>query len=94
MAKGMGRASEVTTIGLSVVVCFVIGYLADRWLGTSPILAVVGLVLGLLTAFLQLMQLIKRLPDTDTGNRQRVRFADEEDSDEESSDRADDDDDW
>ena len=86
MAKAMGRASEASTIGFSIAICFVIGYWCDRWLGTSPIFAVVGLGLGLATAFLQLLKLIKKLPDSDTGNRREVRFPDEEDSSEEDSD--------
>ena len=69
MAKAMGRASEASTIGFTIAICFVVGFWLDRWLETSPILSVVGLGLGLATAFAQLMAMIRRLMGKDSMQR-------------------------
>ena len=84
----MGRASEASTIGFTVVICFVIGFWLDRWLETGPILSVVGLGLGLVTAFMQLLRMIRRLPNSDTGDRRQVRFPDELENEEDSDDES------
>ncbi|HEX2438179.1 MAG TPA: AtpZ/AtpI family protein, partial [Methylomirabilota bacterium] len=42
---------ELSTVGLTLVVCTVIGlaggYYLDRWLGSSPWLTLIGLLLGI-----------------------------------------------
>jgi F0F1-type ATP synthase assembly protein I len=47
-------AVEFLTLGLTlavtIVVCGALGYLVDRWLGTSPIFTLVGVVLGIAAA--------------------------------------------
>ena len=50
----LGPAVEFLTLGLSSAVMVAagagLGYLVDRWAGTSPVFTLVGLVLGLATA--------------------------------------------
>jgi ATP synthase protein I len=51
--------------GLILFACVVsfcgAGWLADRWLGTSPWLMVVGLVLGAIAGFYQFIRLTNKL---------------------------------
>jgi F0F1-type ATP synthase assembly protein I len=58
-------AVEFLTLGLSVavalVVCTALGYLVDRWLGTSPWFTLVGLVLGIAAAVLLTVSRVRRL---------------------------------
>lgn len=52
-AKAWGMALDLvfTTVGM-----FLLGYLIDRWLGTGPWGAVVGVVLGFVTAAVRLVR--------------------------------------
>ena len=57
MGEGSGPpplgAATLIGIGTTSAVCLalptVLGWLADRWLGTSPLLVLIGLVLGIAT---------------------------------------------
>jgi ATP synthase protein I len=55
---------ELSTIGITLVVATVIGlaggYYLDRWLGTSPWLTLVGLLLGIAAGFVNLFRSVKR----------------------------------
>ncbi|HEX9819407.1 MAG TPA: AtpZ/AtpI family protein [Methylomirabilota bacterium] len=55
---------ELSTIGLALVIATVIGlaggYYLDRWLGTSPWLTLIGLVLGIAAGFVNLFRAVKR----------------------------------
>ncbi|HKQ65626.1 MAG TPA: AtpZ/AtpI family protein [Methylomirabilota bacterium] len=55
---------ELSSIGLVLVVSTIIGlvggYYADRWLGTSPWLLLVGLVLGIAAGFVNLFRSVTR----------------------------------
>jgi ATP synthase protein I len=55
---------ELSTIGLTLVVATVLGlaggYYLDRWLGTSPWLTLVGLLLGIAAGFVNLFRTVKR----------------------------------
>ena len=55
---------ELSSIGLALVVATVIGlvagYWADRWLGTSPWLMLIGLGLGIAAGFVNLFRSVKR----------------------------------
>ena len=55
---------ELSTIGITLVVATVIGlaggYYLDRWLGTSPWLTLIGLVLGIAAGFVNLFRAVKR----------------------------------
>jgi ATP synthase protein I len=55
---------ELSTIGLALVIATVIGlaggYYLDRWLGTSPWLTLIGLVLGIAAGFVNLFRSVRR----------------------------------
>jgi ATP synthase protein I len=55
---------ELSSIGLTLVAATVIGlvagYWADRWLGTSPWLMLIGLGLGIAAGFVNLFRSVKR----------------------------------
>ena len=61
MAKAIGRASEASTVAFTIGICFLVGYWIDRSAGTSPLFSVIGLALGMVTAFLQLIKLARRI---------------------------------
>jgi len=55
---------ELSSVGLALVVSTVIGlvggYYADRWLGTSPWLLLLGLGLGIVAGFVNLFRSVNR----------------------------------
>jgi ATP synthase protein I len=55
---------ELSSIGFALVIATVIGlvggYYADRWLGTSPWLLLLGLVLGIVAGFVNLFRSVNR----------------------------------
>ena len=55
---------ELSSIGLTLVVATVIGlvagYWADRWLGTSPWLLLLGLLFGIAAGFVNLFRSVNR----------------------------------
>ena len=54
--------AELSSIGMTMVLATVIGlaagYYADRWLGTSPWLTLIGLGLGIAAAFISLFRAV------------------------------------
>jgi len=61
MWRAAGMLSTIgITMALSVFVGFGLGYALDRWLGTSPWLAVVGMLLGVAAGFLETYHIIRR----------------------------------
>ena len=64
-AGGPAGAVEFLTLGLTVAVTLVglgaLGYLVDRWLGTSPWFTLAGLVLGIAAAVLMTVSRVRRL---------------------------------
>ena len=61
MAKALDLVSQITSIGLTSVLPALGGYFLDGWLGTKLLLVILGLVLGLALAGLQLKKLVKKL---------------------------------
>ncbi len=57
-------AVEFLTLGLTlavtILVCGGLGYLVDRWLGTSPAFTLVGLVLGIAAAVLTAITRVRK----------------------------------
>jgi ATP synthase protein I len=55
---------ELSTVGLTLVLATLIGlaggYYLDRWLGTSPWLTLIGLVLGIVSGFVNLFRTVNR----------------------------------
>ena len=77
MAKAIGRASEASTVAFTIGLCFVLGYWLDRTLQTSPLFSVVGLALGLITAFFQLLKLSRRISSPADVPRDELKRSDE-----------------
>ncbi len=51
----------VLSLAFSIVSCLLAGWALDRWLGTSPWLIVVGIVLGSVAGFMQFIRLMSRI---------------------------------
>lgn len=47
-------------LGLTMIVWSVIGYLLDRWLETTPWLTLLGVLVGMVSLFIQLARAAKR----------------------------------
>lgn len=65
VASSPWRALSVASlIGLDLAVCTVIGYWlgkgADRWLGTDPILMIVGLLMGLAAGLTTILPIVRK----------------------------------
>ena len=45
----------------SIISGTLLGYLADRWLGTDPWLVIIGIVLGSYSGFMRMWQLSKQM---------------------------------
>ena len=56
--------AELSTVGLTLVVATMLGlaggYYLDGWLGTSPWLTLIGLLLGIAAGFVNLFRSVKR----------------------------------
>ena len=54
----MGRAFEgAFEAAVSLVLGVVLGYYADRWLGTEPVALFVGLIMGFVAGFRRLLRI-------------------------------------
>ena len=60
-AKSSVVYGAVISLALSIVSCLLVGWALDRWLGTSPWLIVVGIVLGSVAGFMQFIRLMSRV---------------------------------
>ncbi|MGA9998364.1 MAG: AtpZ/AtpI family protein [Pyrinomonadaceae bacterium] len=59
--KGALLYGAIFSLVISVIVCLGIGWVLDRWLGTSPWLLVSGIVLGAVVGFYQFIRLVSRI---------------------------------
>ncbi len=63
--RGMRAMALASTIGLSLVVPPVLGYFAGRWLdgrfGTDPILSVIGLMVGIVLGFVEMVHILGQI---------------------------------
>ncbi len=63
--KGMRAMALASTIGLSLVIPPVLGYFAGRWLdgrfGTDPILSMVGLMVGIVLGFVEMVHILHQI---------------------------------
>ncbi len=58
-------------VAASVVIGIVGGYLVDRWLGTTPVFIIVGVILGTTVAFYGLYRMVQPLMgDQERGSRE------------------------
>ena len=51
----------VMALSSSIVSCLIVGWLLDRWLGTSPWLIVVGIIVGSVAGFMHLIRVMSRI---------------------------------
>ena len=51
----------VMALSSSIVSCLIVGWLLDRWLGTSPWLIVVGILVGSVAGFMHLIRVMSRI---------------------------------
>jgi ATP synthase protein I len=59
--KALGELSSIgLTLVISTVLGLVGGYYLDRWLGTTPWLLLIGLVLGIAAGFVNLFRSVNR----------------------------------
>ena len=59
--KALGELSSIgLTLVISTVLGLVGGYYVDRWLGTTPWLLLIGLVLGIAAGFVNLFRSVSR----------------------------------
>ena len=61
MSKALATASQITTIGLTMILPALIGYFIDQWAGTVLLFVVLGLIFGVASAILQLSKLVAQL---------------------------------
>ncbi len=59
--KSGALIGAVMALSSSIVSCLIVGWLLDRWLGTSPWLIVVGIVVGSVAGFMHLIRVMSRI---------------------------------
>ena len=59
VADAYRLASRVTSLGMGCVTPPLIGYLVDEWQSTKPIGVLIGSLLGFMSLFVQLRQLVR-----------------------------------
>jgi ATP synthase protein I len=59
--KSGALIGAVMALSSSIVSCLIVGWVLDRWLGTSPWLIVAGIVLGSVAGFMHLIRVMSRL---------------------------------
>ena len=68
-----GQTAQLVNLGTMLFVCVAVGlaagYFADRWLGTSPWLLLLGLALGIVAAAVNFYRTIKALNEQDSNDR-------------------------
>ena len=68
-----GQTGQLVNLGTMLFACVAIGlaagYFADRWLGTSPWLLLIGLAFGIAAATVNFIRTIKTLNEQDRGDR-------------------------
>jgi F0F1-type ATP synthase assembly protein I len=59
LAVGIEWASRVSTVGLTFVVPPLLGHLADRGMGTSPVGLLIGAVLGFAVGMMSILRIAR-----------------------------------
>lgn len=63
--KGLRAMALASSIGLSLVIPPVLGYFAGRWLdgrfGTEPVLSMVGLIVGIVLGFVEMVHILAQI---------------------------------
>lgn len=80
VAKAIAKATEITTVAFMMVLPILLGYWVDTYLGTVPLFAILGLVLGMSTGIWQLIRLVNRQTSASShGQRNQVESTDQGD---------------
>lgn len=61
-SSGWRYAEYAFQYGISIVLCSLIGYWLDKWLGTNNILLILGVFLGAVGGFVNLLRAVNRKP--------------------------------
>ena len=68
-----GQTAQLVSLGTMLFACVAVGlaagYFADRWLGTSPWLLLIGLAFGIVAAAMNFYRTIKTLNEQDPNDR-------------------------
>jgi ATP synthase protein I len=59
--KSGALIGAVMALSSSIVSCLIVGWLLDRWLGTSPWLIVAGIIVGSIAGFMHLIRVMSRI---------------------------------
>ena len=63
LSEGLAWASRITTMALGFVLPAVAGYYLDQWLGSLPIMTLLGLALGFAVGLITLIQFARRMSE-------------------------------
>ena len=68
-----GQTAQLVNLGTLLFACvavgLAVGYFADRWIGTSPWLLLIGLALGIVAAGVNFYRTIKTLNESNRDDR-------------------------
>ena len=81
MAKAMSKVSEIVAACLMMIVPALVGIWLDRTLATVMLFTVLGLLLGMTGAVLQLIKLVRRSDQLTYDPAKIIEYDDEEVSD-------------
>jgi len=59
--KSSALIGAVMALSSSIVSCLIVGWLLDRWLGTTPWLIVAGIIIGSVAGFMHLIRVMSRI---------------------------------
>ena len=79
VAKAIAKATEITTVAFMMVLPILLGYWLDTYLGTVPLFAILGLVLGMSMGIWQLISLVNRQSASLQGRRDQADSTDQAD---------------
>jgi F0F1-type ATP synthase assembly protein I len=72
MKRSWGSSLELTTVGITLVLATLLGYVGGAWLdhklGTEPVLGAIGLLLGAAGGFVQLFRVVGASSRTNGGD--------------------------
>lgn len=81
LGSSMNEAAPYLGLGIEIMVSMaffvVLGYFADRWLGTSPWLLIVGAFLSLVATGVTLYRLVRDMDARDDAERRAREASDE-----------------
>ena len=60
-SKSGALIGAVMALSSSIVSCLIVGWLLDRWLGTTPWLIVAGIIVGSVAGFMHLIRVMSRI---------------------------------